>query len=156
MNESTDPKQIGETVIVGGFEITVESFEVIDSTNDRYGLGYYVATDGYVLLAANMTVKNFADTKKTFMSIAPEVVPFFNGVKMDVKTIYLTAAIYQGSTAYYRVDGSRDLTNMSLESLESKSGFLVFSIPGDSLGSDNRLIFRITRDEAVFDYSITT
>ena len=101
-----------------------------------------------------MTVKNHTDSTKTFMSMVPEIYPYFNGEKMDTKIISTTCRIYQGSAVFNKINNADDLTDKVLEPLASRNGYIAFSVPKNSINSDNPLIFRIERDGAGFDFIV--
>jgi hypothetical protein len=156
-SQSADVKRIGESVTVGGFEITVESFEVRESANDAWGTGYYVAEEGYELVAVDIKVKNLTDSEKTFDPITGEIVTYSNGGKMEVRTVNFSFTIRQGSSVFRRLTnagGTSNLSNTTFDPQDSKEGFMVFSVPEGSLDSGSPLIFRIERDEVVFDYNV--
>ena len=117
---ATDIKVIGETVMLGEWEITLNSVNTVPEIGASYGSFQPDADNLYVV--ANLTIKNLAKEAATF-------IPMFS-MYDDIRAKVLYQGEYEySSTNLLGLD--TDLHNRNLNPLSSTEGIIAFEIVED-------------------------
>ncbi len=131
---ATETFAIGDTVSVGDWNVTVNSFEFLDSiaNGDYFSFN---PDDGNKYAVANVTVKNVGSSSNTFLKSysAKDGV----SIKYDGQYTY-------SSTHLLGLD--TDLHDQTLNPLTEFSGIIAFSVPNEVVESDGPLTLNLKCD----------
>ena len=135
--ETEAPKTfaIGDTVSISDWNVTVNSFEFLDSIAD----GDYFSfkpDDGNKYAVANITVKNVGNSSKTFLQ---------SFSSKDSISIQYNGQYTYSSTNLLGHDA--DLHSKTLNPLTEVSGIIAFSVPNEVAESDGSLALNLKCDK---------
>ena len=139
---------IGDTVNIDDWEITVNSVEVTDKVpNKTYGTveTYFSPEEGNKYVVFNVTIKNLSTDSSTFLPIAAM------GDYVKVKIQY---GEYDFSSTNL-IGHSDELHQTGLNPLSSKTGILAFDIAEEVVNDFDalRLVFYTKKENRVFQLS---
>ena len=117
--------QGGEPVILGNWEITYHSGQIVKSFDE--GLFRYTAKDGYQYVRAEISVKNLGAAEDIFL-------PLVYRVGEDPVVQIKDAAGKKSFDCVHAINDSRCLNSTLLQAGESKQGELIFEVPDRILG----------------------
>lgn len=123
------PLKIGETVILGDFEITLDNYAVQGELPDKTLI--YIPENGNLYVCPRLTVTNRGTAAQTFWP-ALSFQTAVRGVILYQDTYEYTPSVLWG------YDG--DLHDTYLEPQDTAAGILIFSLPKEAADSDN-LVF---------------
>ncbi len=133
---------IGDTVHLGDWEITVNSVEAVDSIQNTYGA--FKPDEGNKYVSVNVTVKNLGKETDTFL-------PTYNLLNdVSAKIIYQEYE-FSGTNLLGYDD---DLHDTSLNPLSSKTGIMAFSIAAEVAENLSELHLIFSEKDASCDYSL--
>lgn len=134
--ETEAPKTfaIGDTISISDWNITVNSFEFLDSiANGDYFS--FTPDDGNKYAVANITVKNVGNSSKTFLQ------SFSSKDSISIQ--------YDGQYTYSSTNllgHDADLHSKTLNPLTEVSGIIAFSVPNEVAESDGSLALNLQCD----------
>lgn len=141
--EASSAAAVGDTVSLGGFDITVNSFEFLSKISQSEYLSFK-PDDGNVYLSISMSVKNTASEAQTFA-------PSFSMSKNSIKAIYDGSYEFSGTNL---LGYSEDIHDSHINPLSSVNGVYVFSVASEIENSDKSLQLKITIDGETITYSL--
>ena len=130
-------QNIGETFVLGDWEITLNSFDYVSRISND-GFGYYPADDGSQYLRLNFIITNNGTDSKQFDE-------WLGNSEIDTTLIYDEEYSYQ-SASFLSLSGY--LKDTYFKPLADTESFLAFEIPDKIVESDKSL-------EVKFDFNKT-
>lgn len=134
---------VGDTVSIGGFDVTVNSTEFISEIAQSKYHGFK-PDEGNVYLSVSMTVKNTATEAQTFA-------PIVSTRKESIKAIYDSSYEFSGVNL---LGYDEDIHDSHLNPLSSTTGKYVFSVAEEVETSGKPLELVITIGEESATYSL--
>jgi len=137
------PNSTGDTVDIGNWRITFDSYEISDSIKAKFGS--FVPDEGNMYFIAYLTVSNRGKNADTFLQ------------SFSVNTDIRMKAIYEGEYEFSSTNllaHDEDLHDKMLNPLSSKSGIVAFSMPEEVVDSPESLVIRFILHKDSVDFSL--
>lgn len=136
--------EVGETVTLNDFEITVDSWEATKKISSNAYVSFN-ADEGSTFIVVSLTIKNVGTSANILISTYP-----INRNDAKAKIYYQDEYEYTG-TNLLGYDG--DLHDKQQNPLESKTGVLVFSLPDEAAESED-LTFVLSADKTSYTFKL--
>lgn len=135
---------IGDTVTLGDWEITFDSFDVCDEIKASYGS--FVPDEGNQYVVVTLTVKNLGTSADSFL-------PQFAFDNSDVRAKIMYQNKYEFSSSNLLAH-SEDLHDEFLNPLSSATGIIAFSLVEEAASSNElTMILSLGKETIEFDLS---
>jgi len=137
---------VGETAVIGNWEVVLNSLVFTDRMPQTFGSGFYVPADGNVYLSATLTAENTGAQPDVFLRLYPW------GDDMD------TRLVYDDSFTFVRSDflTVQDRLSTQVNPFSSITGEVTFSIAERLADSDNAFILKFFTGSEIIAFSFNT